>query len=195
MVGGVHHHGRADAVKGPSLQQVLFATAAFLRRGADNADASPQLVGQNGRGQPGTQSGGGDDVVAAGMPDLGQGVVLADHRNMGPGASCRGYERCVQVKCRPLHVKPFVLQDAAEQIVGGVLLKAEFRGLVDLVGDAEQTGCSGIDLRGHLLLDHIGCHGANATSLVGDRRDYVVLSHTTTMSAAGSTRIDRLAVR
>ena len=65
-----------DAVEGAPLEHEDLAAAALLGRGAQHLDGEAQVVGHLGQGQAGTDGGGGDDVVAAGVADAGQGVVL-----------------------------------------------------------------------------------------------------------------------
>jgi hypothetical protein len=83
----VDHHRAVHPLEHAGLDQLDLAAAALLRRRADDLDPP--------RGQPGAHGGqrragagsrGGDDVVAARVPDAGQRVVLAEDRHGRPRA-------------------------------------------------------------------------------------------------------------
>ena len=65
-----------DAGEGAAFEHEHLAPAALLGRRAEHADRQAELVGHRGQRQAGPDGGGGDDVVPAGVPDVGQGVVL-----------------------------------------------------------------------------------------------------------------------
>ncbi len=84
---GMRHHRHRDVVERPGLQQQRFATAGLLGGGAQQRHPQAQVVGHLGQRQRGTHRRRGDDVVAAGMPDLGQRVILgADPDNQRSAA-------------------------------------------------------------------------------------------------------------
>ena len=86
VVGRVDHHGRAHAGESAPADHDLLAAAPLLGRGPHQRQGAPYGGRHRGCGQPGPQPGRGDDVVAAGVADVGQGVVLAQHRHRGPVA-------------------------------------------------------------------------------------------------------------
>ena len=73
---GVDHHRHVDAVEGAPLEQQDLAAAALLGRGADDPHGHAEVVGHGGQGQARADGGRGDHVVAAGVADPGQRVVL-----------------------------------------------------------------------------------------------------------------------
>ena len=77
----VDHHRRVDALEGALLGHEDLAAAPFLGRRAQDQHPPARLLGERGGGQPGPEPGGADDVVAAGVADDRQGVVLAQHRD------------------------------------------------------------------------------------------------------------------
>ena len=110
----------------------------------------PELVGQRGGGQAGAEAGGGDDVVAAGVADAGQGVVLAQH---GDRRARRTPARAANAVSSPaaerVDGQALALEDPGEQVVGEVLLEAELGVRVDLVRHVEQHVGPPVDLGGH----------------------------------------------
>ena len=54
--------------------------AALLGRRSDHPEREAELVGERGETKARPDRTGGDDVVAAGVTDVGQGVVLGAHR-------------------------------------------------------------------------------------------------------------------
>ena len=60
----------------PALEHGDLAAAALLGRVPEHPHGEAQLVGHLGQSEAGPDGRGGDDVVAAGMADAGEGVVL-----------------------------------------------------------------------------------------------------------------------
>ena len=90
---GVHHHGRVDAREGATLEHQHLAAPALLGRRAEHAHAEPEVVRHGGQRQPGPDSRGGNDVVPARVPDVGQRVILGAHGHdqlsvTTPGLEC-----------------------------------------------------------------------------------------------------------
>ncbi len=77
----MHHHCGIQPVKRPVLCHQFLAAAHFLSRGAEIADAAGQAAIQRRKAKRCTKAGRGDDVVAAGMADAGQGVILRQDRH------------------------------------------------------------------------------------------------------------------
>ena len=103
---GVHHHGGVDAGEGAAFEHEDLAAAALLGGGAEHADGEPELVGHGGQGQPGPDRGGGDDVVTAGVADVGQGVVFGAHGHDELAVTSPGLERRRQVVDAFVHWSP-----------------------------------------------------------------------------------------
>jgi hypothetical protein len=87
------HHGEVGPGEGAALhEQDLAATALFGRR-PDDADRKAHVVGYPGQRPGRADRRGGDDVVAAGVSDPRQGVVLGADRHVeraAAGASGEG---------------------------------------------------------------------------------------------------------
>jgi len=74
----MHHHGGMNAPESAALkkQNLAAAVAHFLGGRANDADGEAYLVGHYGRSKRRAHRRGRDDVVAAGMADAGQAIVL-----------------------------------------------------------------------------------------------------------------------
>ena len=99
-------------------------------------------LGDRGGGEAGAESGGGDDVVATGMADAGEGVVFAADGDRRTGGSHAGIECRRHVVGALIDRDPLVGEHAGEQLVGEVLLEVELGVGVDRVGDLEQASAS-----------------------------------------------------
>ncbi len=80
--GGVDHHRGVDPVKRAGLDQVDLSTADLLSRSPEDRHAQPSLLSQGSQRDAGADCGGGDDVVTAGVPHLGECVVLRTHHDV-----------------------------------------------------------------------------------------------------------------
>ncbi len=74
----VHHHREVGPVEDAAGEHQDLTAAVLLGGRPEEADGDAELVNLCGQGQGGSEGGAGDDVVTAGVPDLGEGVVLAD---------------------------------------------------------------------------------------------------------------------
>src|SRR5699024_943174 len=87
----VDHDGRVEAVEGAAASHDLLAGVPFLGRRAQQHDGAGHGVRvgliEGVQGEEGADSCGGDDVVSAGVADLGQGVVFGQN---GDGAAVAG---------------------------------------------------------------------------------------------------------
>ncbi len=76
------HDGRVDAVEGTGPGHDFFAGVSLFGRGAQEDDGARDCCRvffvQCVDGEEGADAGGGDDVVTAGVSDLGQGVVFGE---------------------------------------------------------------------------------------------------------------------
>ena len=114
---------------------------------------------QFGKRQRGAEAGGGDDVVAAGMADAGQGVVFGedgDRRTAILSELRRIGGR--QAECFFLRGEPVTLH-GPDEVAGRLeLLERQFGFAVDEVAEAEQLIAHGVDcahhIASHLVLGH-----------------------------------------
>lgn len=124
---GVHHHRCVDPLKRPGVDHGDLAATALLGGRAEDHQVAVEFVDHRCCGQAGTQAGGGDDVVAAGVTDTGQGVVLADHRHRGARSPAgAGLEHGVQPVGAPGDRQVGLLEDIAEQVVGSMFGVGQF---------------------------------------------------------------------
>ncbi len=163
----VDHERGVDAVEGPGCGEVDLAATALLGRRAEDGEASAQLLGDRGRGEPGAEAGRADDVVAAGVPDLGQRVVLAQHGHVravgvGPRGGGEGGVEAVGVA---LDLQPGLVEHRGEGVVGVVLGVPELGVGVQVVGDLDQLVGPPVDLGEDAAADvgGIGRHDPDPT--------------------------------
>ncbi len=164
---GVDHEGGVDTVEGPGGGEVDLAATALLGRRAEHGEAPAQLLGDRGRGEPRPEPGRADDVVAARVPDLRQGVVLAQHGHVravgvGPGG---GRERGVEPVDVALDLQPALVEHRREGVVGVVLGVPDLGVGVQVVGDLDQPVGPPVDLGEDAAADvgGIGRHDPDPT--------------------------------
>ena len=86
----------AKSSKTPGVEQQHFSAAELLGGCSKQRNRQAQLVGDLGQRQGGAHCRGGDDVVAAGMADFGQRVVLGADADSQLAAAEVGAESGVQ---------------------------------------------------------------------------------------------------
>jgi hypothetical protein len=80
-VRGVDHHGGVGTREGAVAGHHFLAAMGLFGGGAEVAHGAGQTSAELGQGQRRAVADGGDDVVAAGMADAGQGVVFRQDRH------------------------------------------------------------------------------------------------------------------
>jgi hypothetical protein len=131
--GGVDHERGVDPVERAALRHLDLAAAPLLGRRAEHHDAPSRLCRDRRSREARAQPGGGDDVVPAAVPDAGQRVVLAQHRDRRPAGAGPCGERGLEPVGVAFDVEALVLQHLGQQVVGEPLLVVELRVGVDLV--------------------------------------------------------------
>jgi hypothetical protein len=134
----VDHHGRVHVLEDPGLHEPNLARAAFLGGRADHLDPAREGQGRERGGQrrPRARPRGRDDVVAAGVPDAGQRVVLAQDRDGGAVAGLDGAaEGGVHAAHPLLHLEALPGQEVAEPAARLHFLVAQLGVRVDLTGE------------------------------------------------------------
>ena len=118
---GMHHHGGIELVEGAFLRHQFLAAALFFRRRAEIADATGQAAAQFRQCERGAQTGGRDDVVAAGMADAGQCVIFRQNGDLRPAftEARRIGGRQAESAARDREVGCF---DAGREDAGGLML-------------------------------------------------------------------------
>src|SRR5687768_8552536 len=165
------HHRRVHAVEGAALEHEDLAAAALLGRRAEHLHRDAEVVGQRSQRHSRAHARGGDDVVAARVPDAGQRVVFgadADHKR---AAACRRHKGGGQVAHARLDVEPPVRQQLGTPCGGTLLLEAELGVGVDPVAEIDQLPFDEAD---HLASGRLGI----------ELHSPVVYSMTATMSPA-----------
>src|SRR3970040_439438 len=129
----------APSLEAPVLHEPDLAGAPLLGRRADHLDAPREGHLAERRRDGRTRAGprGGDHVVPAGVPDVGQGLVLRQDRNgrPRPAALYGRSEGCRQPAHAPLDLGAMLLEDLAEPPRRLLFLETELRVAVDLEGD------------------------------------------------------------
>ncbi len=111
----VDHHRRGHPGEGAGVDQIDLAAEVLLGGRPQHANRDAQFFCQGSQRCPGTTGCGGDDVVAAGVPDLGQRVVLGADHNFGPTVAHPGVEAGRQIPCRVFHLEAFAFEKIGEQ--------------------------------------------------------------------------------
>jgi hypothetical protein len=156
---GVIHHGGVDVFEHAGFEQAHLAAAAFLRRGADELDAARR--GGAARGsrerEEGAERAGRDQVVAAGVADLGQRVVLGEDRDLGMAAADARSKCRRQAAERALDRQALGLDRLAQPRGGAVLFEGELGRFVQPIREGHERGAEGIDgLVEVLAIEHGG---------------------------------------
>src|SRR5215470_4757244 len=153
----VDHHRRVDIAEDAGLQQPYLAGPAFLGGRADHLDPARAGQGAERHRERGAGAGArrGDHVVAAGVADRRQRVVLGHDRDGRPraGSVDRRPERRRQASDAPLDAGAVLVEELGEPAVRLLLLEAELGVVVDLVRQRLEVAGEPIDRRGDLLLD------------------------------------------
>ena len=159
--GGVHHHRRVDAVEGALLDHEDLAAAALLGRGAQDHDPPAELVGEGRGGEPGAEPGGGDDVVAAGVADAREGVVLAeDGDGRAPRSRPGPRRRCRARRPAARRLRPASSSTPVSRSWAWCSSKPSSGWAWMSVGDVDQQVGPTVDLVAHPVLQLGGLHAA-----------------------------------
>lgn len=150
---GVDHHGGVDAVKRAPVQHQDLAATALLGRCAQYPDGDTQVVCDRRQSHARAGSGSGDDVVAAGVADPGQRVVLgADSDGQRPAP--RGSHKCrLQVAGALLDLKARPCEGVSHHFRGTPLLEPDLVGRMHAVAELDQRVTPRVDHLPKLILD------------------------------------------
>jgi len=155
VVGRVNHHGCGGTLEGARPYQIDLAGALLFGGGAQHGDPDSQFIRHGGQGHPGSGGSGGDDVVAAGVADAGQGVVFGadDHLGAARSGPCR--KGGVEAVGRVFDLESVFLQEPGHPGRGRMLLEGGFGVLVQPMADLHEFGLDGgKGLLGSLLDAH-----------------------------------------
>jgi hypothetical protein len=152
-----------QSVERALLEHHGLAAKVLLAGRAEHLDRDAEVVGHRGEQQSGGHRGGRDDVVAAGVADARQRVVLGEQADDELAvAVARGY-RSGQVRDSRADREPGVFQRGGDQGAGVVLGEPELRIRVDgvaqphrLVADRRQVLLDGGLRVGHRVSSRAG---------------------------------------
>ncbi len=150
-----------------ALEHEHLAAAAFLGRRAEHPHGEPEVVRHCGQREPGSDSSGGNDVVAAGVPDVRQRVVLRAHGHDQLPVAYLGLERRRQVVDALVHGEPPGTQGLGDGPGRCGLREAQFGRGVDRVAQRDELVQVPVDDRGGCFLGRRG----------GNRRYGHLLNH------------------
>ena len=142
---GVDHHRGVDIVEEAALDEADLAAAALLGRRAQQRQLEAQLIGQRRQRQRSTQAGGADDVVAAGMADAGQRVVLGADGDVQRARAELADDRGGHVAVATLGLEAGRLERVGQPGGSLLLLVAELGVLVDAVRELDEPGVGSLE--------------------------------------------------
>ncbi|WP_371801297.1 hypothetical protein OHA38_37365 [Streptomyces sp. NBC_01732] len=135
---GVHHHRHCHIVEGAAFEHQHLAASLLLGRGAEELHPAAEFVGDRGQRDRRARTGGADDVVPAGMADLGQRVVLRAHPDRQVTTAVLGGQRRRQIAHRAIHGETGVLQQYREPFGGPGLRERDLRIVVQRVAELQK---------------------------------------------------------
>ena len=147
---GMDHERRVDVTKQPRLDEGDLAATTLLGRCAQHAHAQAEALRDRRQGQAGPERGGADDVVAAGVPDTRQGVVLRADGHVERTRSAAADDGGGQAGHAPLHPEPGLLESLGQPGRGVVLLVADLRVGVDAVRELDEARSGRLQRRSRL---------------------------------------------
>jgi hypothetical protein len=121
------------ALKGATLEHLNFAAGVthFLGGRPQDCDRQTDVIRDPGEGYTRARRGRGDNVVAAGMTDSGQRVVLGANGYVQRTAAGPSYESGRKVCDSAFHLEPGIAHHFAHPGACELLFKAQFRMGVD----------------------------------------------------------------
>jgi hypothetical protein len=137
----MNHHRCVQAGECAALEQQNLATGVtdLLCGRAHHADRQPHLIGDPGGSERGTDGGGGDDVVPAGVSDAWQGVVLGANGDVQGTRASAGAKCGRQIANALLHAESGIAQQLAQPPRGLLLLETELRVRVNTMTQSDQV--------------------------------------------------------
>ena len=147
----VRHHREVLVGEPAALEQQDLPAAVLLGRRPDDSDGETDLIGDPRRSQRGAERHRRDHVVAAGVADARQRIVLGAERDMERAVSLTGPERGVQPAEGLLDREACVSQEPGAPGGRLLLLEREFGMCVDPVAQVHQRRAP--------VLDRFTCRG------------------------------------
>ena len=158
-VGRMHHHRRVGLLEGAEPRHQLLAAVTLLGGRAEHAHHAGQARAELGQRDGRAITGGGDDVVAAGMADAGQRVVFREDRDgravllaeLGgiSGGQAEGFAA---------HRDAVAGESIGEARRGLEFLQRQLGFAVDRMAQTEQLVAHGIDRRNDIFFQQFQRH-------------------------------------
>lgn len=129
-----HHERNVDVLKSASLEEILFTAARLLGRRAQQLHPAldAKLVERIRQGQKRRHAGRGNEVVSAGVANVGKGVVLAVEVDEAAAGAADSLKRRLQAIGVAGDLAALGLEKGAEDFVGAVFFVSEFGVVEDL---------------------------------------------------------------
>ncbi|MEP6526551.1 MAG: hypothetical protein ABJA86_05250 [Nocardioidaceae bacterium] len=167
----VDHHRGVHTLEGARQDQIDLAAAGLLRGRTQHGHPEACCLGDGEQGKSGPHRRGGDDVVAAGVPDSGKGVVLSADDQVGAALAGAGGERGREPVRLSFDLEATGLESVRAEGGGLVFLVRELRRVVDLVGNGDQVRRQLIDSFHHPLLEARHCPSLRSRRSSSPRSD------------------------
>ena len=123
---GMHHHRAVDIAEGTAPRHKLLAAAALLGRRAEIPYFSRKIVLKRRKREGGSQTSRGDNVVSAGVTDIGKRIVFRYQGDAGAGAADFGDKARVESVRVARHAHAMAFKGFAKGSDGFKFLEAEF---------------------------------------------------------------------
>ena len=132
----VDHHGGGQALEGPLGGHAHLFPVLLLGGGAEDDDLALDLVLHLGQSQAGQHGHGAVDIVAAGVAQAGQGVILGEDGGAGPLPTVQhGLEGGGIAQVGVLHLIARLAQKLHDLLAGAELLVGQLRMGVQVVAE------------------------------------------------------------
>jgi hypothetical protein len=152
---GVHHHRSRSAGERAGTDEVDLPPVHLLCGCPEHRHGDPELVDERGQGDARPDRRRGDDVVSAGVADLGEGIELAADHHLGAGVPDPRREGGIETVRRVLDSEPAVREVLNQMGRGLLLLERDLRMLVHPPGEISQFR---FDLREPIRSPLLGVH-------------------------------------
>ena len=156
VVGGVDHHRCRGVGEGAGIDQIDLPAIHLLGRGSEHGDPDAEVLGDRDQGYPGARGGGGDDVVTAGVANLGQRIQLAADHDLRSRCADSCGEGGFQTVRRALHLEAVGTEKLGQSCRRLVLFEGRLRMLIHPPGYVPQLMFHGAEgpgrriFRGHV---------------------------------------------
>ena len=152
----VDEHCRVELVEGAATGHYRLAAVDLLRRRADGRDAPARLRQNATHRDRGAGRAGGDEVVAAGVAEAAEGIVLGEEGDARSLFAAGGAKGGREVAEGAFDAEVVLLQVVAEPAAGLLFLEAGLGVVVDAVAEVDESVPLRLDLVDNAGLQAIG---------------------------------------